>query len=339
MSTARLPRIAITLGDPNGVGPEVVVKALAGRSVRRRCVPVVVGDAEVVRWAARAFGRDVRVRRVDCPEDAGGRQGIIEVLDLNAMDERVIPGTLSKAAGRAAYAYIECAVKLAVGGQVDAIVTGPISKEGLHAAGHRYAGHTELLARLTGTKQTVMMLVHGQFRVSHVTTHVSLRDACRMIRKERVRQVIHLTHSALLRIGIPSPRIGVAGLNPHAGEGGLFGREEEREILPAIAEAVRAGIDAGGPVPPDTLFPHLLAGEFDAAVAMYHDQGHIPAKLLGFHLGARRKVAGVNLTLGLPIVRTSVDHGVAYDIAGRGIASEQSLLDAIVLAATMSAQH
>jgi 4-hydroxythreonine-4-phosphate dehydrogenase len=231
------------------------------------------------------------------------------------------------------------AVELALAHQVEAVVTAPLSKEALHLAGYRYAGHTEILAELTGAENPTMLLVAGRMRVAHVSTHVSLREACDRVKRERVCQVIRLLHAACLRLGVTNPRIAVAGLNPHAGEAGLFGWEEEREIAPAVEEARRGGIEVDGPLPPDTVFAKAYGGMYDAVVAMYHDQGHIPVKLIGFRYDRRREqwrsVSGVNVTLGLPIVRTSVDHGTAFDLAGTGMASEESLVDAIRLAVNL----
>jgi 4-hydroxythreonine-4-phosphate dehydrogenase len=238
--------------------------------------------------------------------------------------------------GQAAFEYIEVATRLAMEGRTQAVVTLPISKEALNLAGHHYAGHTELLAALTSSQHSVMMLVSGALRVGHVTTHVPLRGVPERITQARVEAVILLMAQALRRLGFSQPRIGVAGLNPHAGEHGLFGDEDERIIAPAVRAATAAGVDASGPWPGDTIFPRALAGELDGVVVMYHDQGHIPVKLLSFQLGPGRTVGGVNVTLGLPIIRTSVEHGTAFDIAWTGRASPQSLIDAITLAAQIA---
>jgi 4-phospho-D-threonate 3-dehydrogenase / 4-phospho-D-erythronate 3-dehydrogenase len=309
------PRIAITMGDPAGVGPEIAVKALEHAEVMRLCDPVVVGDLAVLRRAAEAIGREL------------GPPLERHVLDLEAMaiaDHAW--GRATAAGGRAAAAYIERSVELALAGEVAAIVTGPINKDAIHQARVPFPGHTEMLASLTGTEDYAMMLVGPDLHVSHVSTHVSLRDAIERVRRPRIETVIALTDEALKREGIPAPRIAVAGLNPHAGEGGMFGREEIDEIEPAVRAAAERGIDASGPHPPDTVFLFASRGRYDAVVAMYHDQGHIPAKLSGFD-------TSVNVTIGLPIVRSSVDHGTAYDIAGTGSASESSLVEAIRYAA------
>lgn len=322
------PVLAITMGDPAGVGPEVIVKALEHDQVWQACRPVVIGDARWMIEAAHIVGTKRAVQAVTSILDAGAHNSM-DVLDLANVPKDFVRGQVSAAGGRAAYEYIERAVRLALNHQADAIVTAPLNKEALHAAGKMFAGHTEILAELCGVKGTVMMLTCPRLRVSHVSTHVSLREALTRVTTERVMRVIQLTHDALVRMGIAAPRLAVAGLNPHAGENGLFGNEEEKIIAPAIQAAQHVGIDARGPFPPDTIFWRATQGEFDAVIAMYHDQGHIPMKLLGFF-------DGVNVTLGLPIIRTSVDHGTAFDIAGTGRADERSMVAAILLAAQMA---
>jgi 4-hydroxythreonine-4-phosphate dehydrogenase len=326
---AERPLLAITMGDPAGVGPEVIAKALDRSEIWEVCRPVVVGDARWMEEATRivAAGRPVRVLQ-DITEAGGGEA--LDVLDLANVDAAHLDrGQVSPEAGRAASEYIRRAVDLALDGEVAGVVTAPINKEALHAASVPYAGHTEMLAELCGAKGVAMMLVAGRMRVSHVSTHVSLRQAVERVTLERITRVVHLTHAALMRMGLTVPRIAVAGLNPHAGEGGLFG-EEEREIIgPAVAVAQAEKINAMGPFPPDSIFLRASQGEFDAVIAMYHDQGHIPIKLLGFH-------EGVNVTLGLPIIRTSVDHGTAFDIVGTGRADERSLVAALRLASQMA---
>jgi len=331
------PKIGITMGDPAGVGPEVVVKALMYEAVMRDCVPIVIGDRGPLRDAAEVIGATVRIVEVGSADEALGRSGEISLLGPGALaDERCEYGTVSAVAGEAAFAYVRRAIALATGGSIHAVVTGPISKEALRLAGHEYAGHTEIFADLTGTSSYAMMLVNDGLRVIHVSTHVSLRKACDLVSVSRVLEVIELAQAALVRLGITNPRIAVAGLNPHSSEGGLFGDEEEREIIPGIRAAQRRGIDVSGPVPPDTVFVRALGGEWDVVVAMYHDQGHIPLKLHGFSIdGASNtatSISGVNWTVGLPIIRTSVDHGTAFDRAGTGTASEKSMVDAIRLA-------
>ena len=323
-----LPLLAITMGDPAGIGPEVIVKALEHDEVWRACRPLVIGDAQWMSQAAQIVGSARAVQRIVNIAEAGTREAI-EVLDLANVPASFVRGRVSAEGGRAAYAYIEQAVRLALSRQVEAMVTAPLNKEALHAAGKQYAGHTEILADLCGVKGTVMLLTCERLRVSHVSTHVSLRDALTRLTTERVMRVIQLTHDALVRMEIAAPRLAVAGLNPHAGEGGLFGDEEEKIIAPAVRAAQHAGLNVAGPLPPDTIFWRATQGEFDAVIAMYHDQGHIPMKLLGFF-------DGVNVTLGLPIIRTSVDHGTAFDIAGTGRADERSMVAALLLAAKMA---
>ncbi len=312
---AALPRIAITMGDPAGVGPEIAVKALAHDEVLQLCDPLVVGDLAVLRRAAEAMGREF------------GPSLERRVLDVGAMaiaDHAW--GSATAAGGRAAATYVERSVELALAGEVAAIVTGPINKDAIHQAQVPFPGHTEMLASLTGTEDYAMMLVGPDLHVAHVSTHVSLRDAIDRVKRRRIETVIALTDEALKREGIAAPRIAVAGLNPHAGEGGMFGSEEIDEIEPAVRGAAQRGIEVSGPHPPDTVFLFAARGRYDAVIAMYHDQGHIPAKLAGFD-------TSVNVTIGLPIVRSSVDHGTAYDIAGTGSASESSLVEAIRYAA------
>lgn len=320
------PCIGITMGDPAGIGPEIIVKALSRESISRQAIVLVIGDSAILGRAKGYVGAALRIRRIDSPAQGMGRFGEVEVVDLRNVDpETCVPGVLSADAGRAAVEYVSKAIDLALAGELDAVVTAPINKEAVHLAGYPYAGHTEIFAERTETRNYALMLVAGRFRVLHVSTHVSLREACERVKEERVLQVIRLAHEVGAVWRLQTPRIAVAGLNPHAGEQGLFGREERDEIAPAVAAARTEGIDARGPLPPDTLFHRASRGEFDFVVAMYHDQGHIPVKLASFD-------RGVNVTVGLPIIRTSVDHGTAFDIAGKGTASPHSLLEALRLA-------
>jgi 4-hydroxythreonine-4-phosphate dehydrogenase len=337
METAK-PLIAITMGDPAGVGPEVVLGALSDRRVRAACWAVVVGDLRVLRQAAHDMNRKPQIRAVAHVSEVREGGYVRHVLDLhNADPASVPPGRVNAKAGKAAAEYIARAVALALSGAVDAIATAPINKEALRLAGVPYPGHTEMLKALCGAGEVAMMLLHENMRVSHVTTHLSVKDACEQITRARVLSVIRLTDEGLKMMGLSRQRIAVAGLNPHAGEGGLFGQEEREAIAPAIAGAQAEGIDAVGPLPPDTVFARHRAGEFDAVVAMLHDHGHIAIKTVGFAAGkeGRLRTAGVNLTLGLPIIRTSVDHGTAFDIAGKGVADPTSMVEAILLAARM----
>jgi 4-phospho-D-threonate 3-dehydrogenase / 4-phospho-D-erythronate 3-dehydrogenase len=329
--------IAITMGDAAGIGPEITVKALERKELHRKAVPIVIGDAGVMQQALSITRSSMKVQAISEVAQAAGDPETIYVLDLKNIDlSRLQHGKVDAMPGKAAAEYIIKAVALALEGQVAAIVTAPIHKEAINKAGYHYAGHTELLAHLTGTKDYAMLLAHGGFRVSHVTTHTSMRKACDRIKKERVFTVIRLTYEFLKQLGIENPRIGVAGLNPHSGEDGLFGDEEKMEIAPAIAEARLKGWLVDGPVPPDTVFSKMRGKQYDAVVAMYHDQGHIAVKLVGFNMKAGGKewdkMSGINMTLGLPIIRTSVDHGVAFGKAGEGRANPQSMVDAIKLA-------
>jgi len=325
------PIIGITMGDAAGIGPEIINKALSKEEFYRIARPLVIGDAAVLTDALKVAKVDVKIRPVDSPSSAKFEKGTIDVIDLKNINiSELKMGQVQAMAGKAAVEYVKKAVEMALRGEIDAIVTAPLNKEAMNLAGYNYAGHTEILADLTRTKDYAMMLVAGKLRVVHVTTHMSMLQACASIKKERVLTTIKLTYEAVQRLGIPNPKIAVAGLNPHAGEGGLFGDEELKEISPAIEEARRMGVDAIGPMPPDTVFLRASRGEYDAVVAMYHDQGHIPVKMLGFE-------SGVNVTIGLPIVRTSVDHGTAYRRAGLrlGTGDPTSLEEAIRLAVQM----
>jgi 4-hydroxythreonine-4-phosphate dehydrogenase len=331
------------MGDAAGIGPEIIVKALERKDLHRRSIPVVVGDAQTMEQAVGIAKSKLKIQAISDLDPFRENPECLQVLDLKNINlQRLKHGQIDPMPGKAAVEYIQKAVALALEGRVAAIVTAPIHKEAINKAGFHYSGHTELLAHLTGTKDYAMLLVHGPFRVSHVTTHTSLRRACELIKKDRVLTVIRLTYEILKELGIEHPKIGVAGLNPHSGEDGLFGDEEQKEIGPAIAEARKKGWDVEGPVPPDTVFTKLKGKLYDAVVAMYHDQGHIPVKLAGFSLKAGgsewTKMSGVNVTMGLPIVRTSVDHGVAFGKAGEGRANPQSMVEAIKLAIQLASK-
>lgn len=322
------PLIAITMGDPAGIGPEVVVKALARPAEGWRAV--VVGDAARLRKAAALCGLAVTVEAVETPEAAGRTPGAVAVIDLANVPDDLPFGRVDARAGDAAHAYVVRAAELAMAGRVDAICTAPLSKEALHAAGHRFPGHTELLAALSGAGEVSMLLTAPRLRVIHVTTHIGLIDAIERIEPGLVARTIRRGAALLERAGIAAPRIGVCGINPHAGENGLFGRGEEAEkIAPAVAALKAEGFAVEGPLPADTLFFRARRGDFDLVVAMYHDQGHGPVKALGLE-------AGVNITVGLPFVRSSVDHGTAFDIAGTGVADEGSLIEALRQAAALA---
>ncbi|MFN8224783.1 MAG: 4-hydroxythreonine-4-phosphate dehydrogenase PdxA [Gaiellales bacterium] len=324
------PVVAVTMGDPAGVGPEVCVKALADEAVRNACRPLVVGDGPRLELAARVCGLVTAIRAVDAPAAARFETNVIDAIDLALVPSDLPFGEVSPAAGEAAYRFVERAVELALAREVSAICTAPLNKAALHAAGHAFPGHTELLAHLTGTPEVSMMLVTEQLRVIHVTTHLGLVDAIARIEPGLVERTIRRGVEALRAAGIASPRVGVCGINPHAGEGGLFGHgEEQAKIEPALAAVRATGIEAEGPLPADTAFYRAQRGDFDLVVAMYHDQGHAPVKVLGLE-------HGVNVTVGLPIVRTSVDHGTAFDIAGTGVVDERSMVAALLTAAALT---
>jgi len=332
------PLIGISVGDPSGIGTEVTVKALAVKEIYDLCRPLVISDFGLIIDAVRIAGVQLNLNRIDsdCIKSGKYEYGTIDVLDMNNVNmlKHIYKKVLAEN-GKSAFEYIQKVIELAIARKIDATVTGPIHKEALNLAGFHYAGHTEIYSELTNTKDCVMMLVDDNFRIAHVSTHISLRKACDLVKKERILKVIELTKEMLDRLDIENQRIAVAGLNPHAGEGGLFGDEEEKEILPAIETARQYGINVQGPFPPDTIFSRAKGGEFDAVIAMYHDQGHIALKTAGFVYdkdGKWSSISGVNVTLGLPIIRTSVDHGVAFDKAGDGIANPQSMIQAIKLA-------
>jgi len=325
-----LPLVAITLGDPTGTGPEIITKALALPEIATLCRPLVVGDAATLDRAQRYTGTSFTIHAISDVAAARFAPGTIDVLDLRNVDPARVPlARVNPLAGQAAFEAIKVSTELALARKVGAVVTSAINKAALNQAGHHFDGHTELLAELCGTPHVTMMLVADKLRVTHVSTHVSLREAIDRVRPERILKVLQLTHDAVRRLGIAKPKLAVAGLNPHAGEGGLFGDEEEKFIAPAIAQARALGLDASGPHPGDTVFFRTLQGEFDGAVAMFHDQGHVAAKMLGIW-------RGVNVTLGLPIVRTSVEHGTDFANAGTGRGDPRSLIEALRLAATMA---
>jgi len=324
------PIIGITMGDATGVGPEIIVKALGAGEVYAWCRPLVIGDAGRLRRAARIVNSSLTIAAVGDPGQARFQLGQIDCVDLALIPDDLPFGQISPIAGDAAYKFIARAVELVQAGRIDAICTAPLNKEALQAGGHSFPGHTELLAHFSGTPEVSMMLATAKMRVIHVTTHLGLLDAIARIEPGLVERTIRRGHAALVRAGLPHPRIGVCAINPHAGEHGLFGRgEEETKIAPGLAAVRALGIDAEGPLPADTAFYRAGRGDFDLVVAMYHDQGHGPVKVLGLE-------AGVNITVGLPFVRTSVDHGTAFDIAGTGRADERSLVEALRQAAVLA---
>jgi 4-hydroxythreonine-4-phosphate dehydrogenase len=334
-----LPRIAITMGDPAGIGPELIVRAAA--SGRLSAVPLVVGDPDVMSRAVRLVGAGLELRELADPgrEPADATAGLLQVWRGGVPSPGdFLPGVPQAACGESAYQAILGAIELARSGTVAGVATAPISKEALHLAGHHYPGHTEIFAERTGTREFALMLADGPRRIVHVTCHVSVRQALDLLTPERILSTLRLGSQACRRLGVPSPRLAVCALNPHAGENGLFGDEEQRCLAPAIRAARAEGLDVTDPLPPDTVFFRAFSGEWDLVVAMLHDQGHIPFKLAGFQAshGRVQTTAGVNVTLGLPIVRTSVDHGTAWDIAWKGVAEPGSLLDAVDLAVRLS---
>jgi 4-hydroxythreonine-4-phosphate dehydrogenase len=334
------PILGVTMGDPAGVGPEIIARAAAEPAVRATSRPVVIGAAATMGEALALIGRPLALHAVARVADCRWADGTLEVLDLANVDMATLArAEVSAAAGRAAYEYIERAVALARAGEIHAIVTAPVNKEALAAAGVPHSGHTEILAQLTDTRDFAMLLMGKALKVIHVTTHVALRRVPDLVTRERVLRTIRLAQRTLADLGRPRGRIAVAGLNPHAGEDGLFGDEEQRAIVPAIAAARADGLDVTGPLPADTLFSRARGGEFDIVVAMYHDQGHIPVKTLGFEYDeATRRwtgLSGVNVTVGLPFLRVSVDHGTAFDRSWKGIANHESMVEALDVATTM----
>lgn len=343
------PILGITMGDPFGNGPEITVKALADRAVYDRCRPLVVGDVAAMEYAVKAAkkvsGIDMKIRGIQSVGEANYMYGVIDVLDLGLLKAPDIPGDpenpkpfglgATALGGEAAFQYVKKVIELAMAGEVDATVTNALSKEAINMADHHYSGHTEIYADYTKTSKYTMMLAHNELRVVHVSTHVSLREACDRVKKDRVLDVIRIANEGCKAIGIKEPKIAVAGLNPHCGENGMFGQEEIEEIQPAIDQAMAEGIiiPEKKPTPPDTVFSKALGGWYDIVVVMYHDQGHIPLKVKGFVYnkaeGHWDAVAGVNVTLGLPIIRASVDHGTGFGHAGDGHANELSLVNAM----------
>ncbi len=335
------PIIAISAGDPAGIGPEICVKALDQSALYLDARPLVICDPEIIKKAIAVCGLKLEMNEVEIPQQGKYIHGTIDVLQMHNVDLKQFNyGEVSPMCGKASFEYVRKAIDLAMNGDASATVTGPINKESLNRAGIQFPGHTEIFAHYTATKNYAMMLADQEFRVIHVSTHVSMLEAIKNITRERVLNVIRLADNALKGMGITHPRIAVNGLNPHAGEHGLFGREEIDEIIPAIETARQQGILADGPHPPDTIFPKMKGGQYDIVVCMYHDQGHIPTKLTGFRYNHQREIwegmSGVNITLGLPIVRVSVDHGTAFDKAGDGSANPESMVQAIQYATKLA---
>jgi 4-hydroxythreonine-4-phosphate dehydrogenase len=339
--TEHKPIIGITMGDPASIGPEIAVKALLNENIHALCRPLLVGDAAVFRDIITRLGLKATVNAIQHAAEAKFRVQEIDVIDLQNVNMAELQfGKVSAMAGNAAFEAVKKVIDMAMAGEVAATVTGPINKKSINEAGHHFAGHTEIYAHFTGTKKYAMLLVEEHLKVIHVSTHVSLRQACDLVKKDRILEVTELLRNGLIQLNETNLKIGIAGLNPHAGDAGLFGTEDEMEILPAVEEARRLGYEVDGPVPPDTLFAKAATGYYGGIVAMYHDQGHIPFKLTGFKWNAEKQqmdsVKGVNITMGLPIIRTSVDHGTAFEIAGKGIASADAMLLAIESAVQLS---
>lgn len=337
---------AFTLGDPAGIGGEILIKTLAKKDTYVKCVPIAIADEKPLIDALRFVDEKLTLHEISSPAEAEGKFGVIDFISPHLLDNHaLVYGQVDPVCGDCAFHYVTKGISLAMNREVDAVITGPLNKEALMLAGHHYAGHTEIFADYTGTKDFGMMLMSGNLRVVHVTTHVAMREACDIIlnHPERVRKTIELAQEAMVALGIKSPRIAVAGLNAHSSENGLFGQEEEKSILPAIRECQKMGLNVEGPVPPDTVFVKAMGGQYDIVVAMYHDQGHIPLKLSGFRMdektGLFTSMSGINVTLGLPIIRTSVDHGTAFDKANKGVSNEGSLIEALDAAVLMADQR
>ncbi|WPC43320.1 4-hydroxythreonine-4-phosphate dehydrogenase PdxA [Clostridium sp. JS66] len=319
------PVIGITMGDAAGIGPEIIVKALSHRNVYDICAPVVIGDPKFLKKAIKITKFDVSLNLINDIKDAEFSYGKIDCFNIDIIPEDLTIGKMSPVAGDAAFQFVKKAVELAKENKIQAICTAPLNKEAMQKGGHKFAGHTEILAELTNTKDYSMMLSSPKLKVIHLTTHVGIVKAVEMINPERTYRVIKLANDVLTRAGYKNPKIAVSGINPHAGENGLFGNgEEEEKLIPGIKKAQEEGIKVSGPYPPDTVFLRAVNGEFDIVVACYHDQGHIPIKVLGME-------DGINVTVGLNggVIRTSVDHGTAFDIAGKNIADDKSMLEAI----------
>jgi 4-hydroxythreonine-4-phosphate dehydrogenase len=336
------PVLGISVGDPAGIGPEILVKALSREDIFERAVPVVYADRVVLEDALEVTGKAFALNAVGDPRDALGKAGTIDYAEPGVITKKgeYAYSAVGVKSGEASFQYVVSAIRDAMDGKSAGVVTGPINKEAINMAGRHYAGHTEIFAEYTKTKNYGMLLSGGGLNVIHCTTHVSMREACDLITKERVLNVIRLADKALRLMGGGKRRIAVAGFNAHCSENGLFGNEEERAIIPAVEAAKAEGLDVTGPVPPDTVFVKALGGQSDVVVAMYHDQGHIPLKLRGFRMdpatGLYSQMSGINATIGLPIIRTSVDHGTAFGKAGKNRANEESLVDAINMAITFA---
>ena len=330
MVSSQKPAIAITMGDPCGIGPEVVVKAMADPRVYATCRPLVVGNVYAMEQAVSLTGLPVKINEVEDTATSGQEPGVIDVVDIHNLNpEDITIGEISPTCGKAAMEWVTKAGELALAGVVDALATAPLNKEAASLAGYKSIGHMELLQELSKSKLVATMLMAKNLRVVHLSTHRSLSLACELVKKDRVLDYLKLTHDSFVTYGFKIPRIGVAALNPHGSDGGLMGDEEASEIAPAVKAARSEGIEAIGPIPADVIFHQAIQGQYDAVLCMYHDQGHIPVKVYGFE-------ESITANLGLPFVRTSVDHGTAFDIAGKGVASHESMLESIRLAVALA---
>ena len=330
MVSSQKPAIAITMGDPCGIGPEVVVKAMADPRVYATCRPLVVGNVYAMEQAVSLTGLRVKINGVEDPATSGQEPGVIDVVDIHNLNpEDITIGEISPTCGKAAMEWVTKAGELAIAGAVDALATAPLNKEAASLAGYKSIGHMELLQELSKSKLVATMLMAKNLRVVHLSTHRSLSLACELVKKDRILDYLKLTHDSFVTYGFKIPKIGVAALNPHGSDGGLMGDEEASEIAPAVEAARSEGIEAIGPIPADVIFHQAIQGQYDAVLCMYHDQGHIPVKVYGFE-------ESITANLGLPFVRTSVDHGTAFDIAGKGVASHESMLESIRLAVALA---
>lgn len=334
------PLVALTVGDPAGIGPEITVMTLAREHTAATCRPLVIGEKSLIERALKATDLNLTINTIADPAEGRYQTGVLDLLDLENIAGEIPYGLVSRAAGQAALDYIHKSIDLALEGRIDAVATGPIHKEAIHLAGCPHAGHTEIFGDRTGSASCSSMLAVGNFRVIHVTLHTGLVRACGMLTKELILDKIQLANQAMLDLGITSPRLAVPGLNPHSSDGGLFGDEEARIITPAIEAARAMGLNVDGPVPPDSVFIKLKGGKYDVVLALYHDQGHIPTKLLGWNWddasGQWTAVSGVGVTLGLPVIRTNPDHGTAFDLAGSGQANPQAMIEAVETAARIA---
>jgi 4-hydroxythreonine-4-phosphate dehydrogenase len=325
-----LPIIAIPIGDPSGIGPEVVIKAIAKQEIHQICKPLVIGNQAILQAVLKQLGLNTPIRNVSVPPYTFLRESSVNFIDIKGTESKSHPiGVVSPSAGQASVEWVKLAANLCISGFAEAMATAPINKESVSLAGYTEVGHMEILQSLTQSVDVATMLISGNLRVVHLTTHRSLKTACDAVTKDNILSIIKLTHNQFTKWNFPTPYIAVAALNPHGSDGGLIGEEESTAITPGIIEAKKLGINVCGPIPADSLFYQATKGEYDVVIAMYHDQGHIPIKVYGFE-------KSISVNLGLPIIRTSVDHGTAFDIAGKGTADESSMIEAIKMATSLA---